>query len=363
MNKIAEGIKAMDDMSSQTHTLVHKVAEGAVRVIEQGNSFDAVAKKVRNLSQKSMAAVKNTKSSTEYCITKSDEAVNNANKYEHYKENTEKIVMGINDIETIAYQTNLLALNAEEEAARSSDNGEKFAAVTEEVSSLAKKTTDAAKDITTLIGECIKKAGNGIRVANKCKDSTENIVMDVKKASILAKEITEASKEQSEGINQVGKAIQQIDVVTQQNAANAEETASASEELAEQALTMKEQIEILSTQVSDKTTEDEASNQAPEQPSRDEKTLEKAATKLLSPIAKLLKPVLIRLHNLESDHPNKGIISESMGSSESTPDVDNKAEGGNGNKEDVLVETASNESIIPMDENRIPEHKEGFSDF
>jgi hypothetical protein len=35
MNKIAEGIKAMDDMSSQTHTLVHKVAEGAVRVIEK----------------------------------------------------------------------------------------------------------------------------------------------------------------------------------------------------------------------------------------------------------------------------------------------------------------------------------------
>jgi hypothetical protein len=50
--------------------------------------------------------------------------------------------------------------------------------------------------------------------------------------------------------------------------------------------------------------------------------------------------------------------------SETAPDLDNKA-GGNGkdNKEDVLIETASNDNIIPMGENRIPEHDESFRDF
>ena len=66
------------------------------------------------------------------------------------------------------------------------------------------------------------------------------------------------------------------------------------------------------------------------------------------------------------NNSNKGIKPESIGSSETAPDVDNKAGGngnGNGNKEDVPVETASNESIIPMGEDRIPEHDVRFKDF
>ncbi|MCP4000525.1 MAG: methyl-accepting chemotaxis protein, partial [Gammaproteobacteria bacterium] len=159
---------------------------------------------------------------------------------------------GIKDIETIAFQTNLLALNAAVEAARASDNGEKFAAVTEEVSSLAKKSADAAKDTTVLIGECVTKASNGTKIANQCKKTMESIVNDVKKASVLTNEIKEASAEQSEGISQVTKAVQQMDTVTQQTAAGAEQAASASEELAAQADTMKDQIDILAMQVGGK---------------------------------------------------------------------------------------------------------------
>ncbi|HBF35347.1 TPA: hypothetical protein DDW35_12370 [Candidatus Sumerlaeota bacterium] len=52
------------------------------------------------------------------------------------------------------------------------------------------------------------------------------------------REVTTASKEQSEGINQINSAIAQMDKVTQQVAANAEESASASEELSAQAQQM-----------------------------------------------------------------------------------------------------------------------------
>ncbi len=63
----------------------------------------------------------------------------------------------------------------------------------------------------------------------------------------------------------------------------------------------------------------------------------------------------LRKHN---DH-NKGFNSGSMGTSETAPDIDNKAgSNGNGNKEDVLIETASNDNLIPLGENRIPEHDE-----
>jgi methyl-accepting chemotaxis protein len=242
------------------------------------------------------------------------------------------------------------------EAARASDNGEKFAAVAEEVRNLAKKSAGAAKDTTALINECVTKADNGTRVATKCKESMENIVKGVKKASTLTKEITNASVEQSEGINQVNSAVHQMGQVNQQNAANSEETASASEEMAAQAQTMKEQIDILSAQVGGKGNEDLHTHKSTHS---DQK---KAEQQVIRKKTSLLKRIFNWRKNY--DHPDKGIKSESMGSSETAPDVDNKAGGnGNGNKKDVLTETASNDSLIPMGENRIPEHDERFKDF
>jgi methyl-accepting chemotaxis protein len=48
-------------------------------------------------------------------------------------------------------------------------------------------------------------------------------------------EITAASREQAQGIEQVNKAVMDLDKVVQQNASGAEESASASEELNAQA--------------------------------------------------------------------------------------------------------------------------------
>ncbi len=58
-------------------------------------------------------------------------------------------------------------------------------------------------------------------------------------------EISAASREQSDGIDQVTIAISEMDKVTQQNAANAEESASASEEMNAQAAQMKSIVDQL----------------------------------------------------------------------------------------------------------------------
>ncbi len=345
--KIAEITKIIDGIASQTNALALKAGQDTSQIIKQGNSFAVVAKEVRNLANKSTDAAKDTRVIVESCIANADEFGSKGSNNDEFKENIKKIARGIKNIETIAYQTNLLALNAAVEAARASDNGEKFAAVTEEVSNLAKKSADAAKDTTVLISECVQKASEGTNVAAKCKEDTEHIFEDVKKASVLTKEITEASAEQSEGITQVSSAVQQMDQVTQQTAANAEETASASEELAAQAQTMKEQINILAKQVGSQGT--------------GKKTSGNGVSKLLfSPIFFLLGIVKRKKNN----DPDNGTESGSLEPSEKTPNVDNKTGGnGNGTKEDVLVKTDSSDSLIPMGESRIPEHDEEFSDF
>jgi methyl-accepting chemotaxis protein len=56
-------------------------------------------------------------------------------------------------------------------------------------------------------------------------------------------EITAASKEQSQGIQEINQGLEQIESVTQQNTANAEETAASTEELSGQALQMNRMLE------------------------------------------------------------------------------------------------------------------------
>ncbi|MHC4455207.1 MAG: methyl-accepting chemotaxis protein, partial [Planctomycetota bacterium] len=384
--KIAEITKVIDGIASQTNNLAVKAGQDTSQIIKQGNSFAVVAKEVRNLANKSTSAAKNTRTIVDGCIAFANEFENESDEHKEFRENIKKIARGIKDIESIAYQTNLLALNAAVEAARASDNGEKFAAVTEEVSNLAKKSASAAKDTTTLINECVQKAGNGTKVADKCKESMENIVKDVKRASALTREITEASSEQSEGINQVTQAVQQMDQVTQQAAASAEETASASEELASQAHTMQEQIDVLAKQVSgnDKV---ELSTHQPAKPGWDRLRLEGDVDQEIPCLASeqeivikkttnnivfklFFSPIYILRYTLkkifkvsEQDSANIGNKSGSAGGVTHTKDSTETVPGNGNDTENVLVGTASNDSVIPMGTGETKEHDNRFKDF
>jgi hypothetical protein len=68
-------------------------------------------------------------------------------------------------------------------------------------------------------------------VASETAKALKDVMVSVQKASLLISEITAASKEQAQGIDQVSSAVAQMNQTTQASAANAEESASASEEL------------------------------------------------------------------------------------------------------------------------------------
>jgi methyl-accepting chemotaxis protein len=159
----------------------------------------------------------------------------------------------VKDIDEIAFQTNILALNAAVEAARAGEAGAGFAVVADEVRSLAQRSAAAAKETANKIEAAISNSRQGSLNSSKVAESLKQISEKVASTDTLVGDISTASREQSQGIDQINSAIAQMEKVTQSNASSAEESASAAEELSAQAETLRDLVGKLRRLVGGKT--------------------------------------------------------------------------------------------------------------
>ncbi|MFL9877077.1 methyl-accepting chemotaxis protein [Herbaspirillum rhizosphaerae] len=224
------------------------------RTEEQAGSLEETASAMEQLTSTVKQNADNAREANQLAATASNVALESGGIVQQVvdtmaaiDESSKKIVDIISVIDGIAFQTNILALNAAVEAARAGEQGRGFAVVASEVRSLAQRSSAAAKEIKLLIDNSVDKVSSGSKLVSQAGQSMENVVTSVRQVVDVIAGITEASREQSQGIDEINHAITQMDQVTQQNAALVEEAAAAAQSLQEQARKLSGVVDVFVT--------------------------------------------------------------------------------------------------------------------
>ncbi|MEO0390263.1 MAG: methyl-accepting chemotaxis protein [Pseudomonadota bacterium] len=219
---------AADDLSRRTERQAATLEETAAALDELTTSVRSAARSADAASATSAEAQRNAEQGG--AVARSAMTAMDA-----IKDSSEEISKITSVIDDIAFQTNLLALNAGVEAARAGEAGRGFAVVATEVRALAQRSSDAAREINTLITASEEQVREGVDLVERTGTALSAIVRSVADISDKVAAIAVSAREQSNGLGEVNTAVTELDQVTQQNSAMFEQTTAASHALTEEA--------------------------------------------------------------------------------------------------------------------------------
>ena len=256
-----ETLDQMKELIGQTKKSALTVVEG-VRRMSEGNQ------ELSQRTQQQAATVEETSATVEQLVSNVNQNATNTQRADNLAkeavsvaveggETVERTIQAMNDmsagsrkivemmdlINEITFQTNLLSINAAVEAARAGEQGRGFAVVANEVRNLAKRSSDASKDIQSLVRDIMDQVNTGKEWVSQLEDGFKKIVQTIKQVSDALSETSLATQESSRGIEQIGQGVEELSDVTEHNATLVDELAGATEQLNEKATLLQHMTE------------------------------------------------------------------------------------------------------------------------
>jgi methyl-accepting chemotaxis protein len=237
-------------ISNQTSHLSQRTENQAATLEETAAAMDELNSNVRSAAQ-STQEVEGIVHSAEAEASKSGAVVENAvAAMQDIKRFSGQISTIIGVIDDIAFQTNLLALNAGVEAARAGEAGRGFAVVASEVRALAQRSSEAAREIKSLINGSAQQVERGVELVSNAGEALSTIANRVQNITQLISGIAKGAGAQSAAVGEINLGVGQLDQVTQKNAAMAQETTDACQALRAQSRDLAEMVAVFRIEAS-----------------------------------------------------------------------------------------------------------------
>jgi methyl-accepting chemotaxis protein len=217
-NVVAASAQALGATVEQMNASVDGLTASIGTIARSTGDADALAQATRNEAESGAKAV-----------AKTIEAMGLIN------QSSEDIAEIVKVIGEIASQTNMLAFNAAIEAARAGEHGLGFSVVADEVRKLAERSSQAAKEISKLINESVRRVVQGSDVSRQASDAFDRIASGVQKTSLAISDISRSADEQSLTAREVSAAIAYIAQETERSAGSCDSIARSTEGLNENA--------------------------------------------------------------------------------------------------------------------------------
>lgn len=215
-NSMASGAQLLGATVEEMNATIEELTASINSIANNARSADQLAKDTQQEAERGAKAIDKSIESMEL-INKSSEDIGEISKV----------------ISEIASQTNLLAFNAAIEAARAGEHGLGFSVVADEVRKLAERSSQAAKEISKLISESVKRVTQGGEISKQAAEAFDKIVFGVSRTTQAMSEISCGADEQAMAAREVATAVQQIAEETEKTAATCDNIARACGELKE----------------------------------------------------------------------------------------------------------------------------------
>ncbi|QTA80388.1 Methyl-accepting chemotaxis protein signailing-domain-containing protein, HAMP domain-containing [Desulfonema limicola] len=242
--QVSETIEAINEMS----TSIQQVAENAGQsagVSEQSTIHAKEGAEIVRATNRAMESIREHAQETARAIKRLGES----------SQEIGNIVQLINDI---ADRTSILALNASIQAAMAGDAGRGFAVVAEEVQRLAERSTDATKQIDTLIKniqgeinetgasmeESIQRVVEGSKLADGARKKLQEIETVSTQLGALIQSISMASKQQAKASEEIAKTMEEVGEISSQTSSASRQTAVSMKSLAKMSAQLNESVSV-----------------------------------------------------------------------------------------------------------------------